>query len=75
LKALILALVLTVIGIAFLVAAIVVLVRDGEAGIIIAFFVLSGVCLIPGGYHAYLFFHSLRHDPGFSVGDIPSFDE
>jgi len=66
---------LTILGIAFLITAIVVLVDGSETGIIAAFFVLSGVTLIPGVYHAYLFFHLLRRDPGYSVADIPTYDD
>eukprot|EP00698_Gefionella_okellyi_P005553 TRINITY_DN1505_c0_g1_i2.p2 TRINITY_DN1505_c0_g1~~TRINITY_DN1505_c0_g1_i2.p2 ORF type:complete len:141 (+),score=11.67 TRINITY_DN1505_c0_g1_i2:658-1080(+) len=74
-KPLALAVALLLLGVAFLIAAIVAIVSGRESAMVITFFVLSGITLIPGVYQSVVFYKSMRHAPGYSVEDIPNFDD
>jgi len=74
-KALALAITLLVLGVSFLIAGIVMLAQGRPISMVIAFLVLSGICLLPGIYQSVVFYKSIRRQPGFNVEDIPSFDD
>jgi len=74
-KTIIAAVSLTFFGFAFAIAGFVSLAYPGGATRGLAFVVIGVLCAVPGGYQMFVIYQAWKRKPGYSLAQVPSFDD